>query len=33
MDLPVREFLDLVAARVPAPGGGGAAAITGALAA
>lgn len=29
----MREFLDLVAARVPAPGGGGAAAVTGALAA
>jgi len=29
----VREFLDLLAARVPAPGGGGAAAVTGALAA
>jgi formiminotetrahydrofolate cyclodeaminase len=29
----VRDFLDLVAARVPAPGGGGAAAVTGALAA
>jgi methenyltetrahydrofolate cyclohydrolase len=33
LDLPLGEFLDLVAARVPAPGGGGAAAITGALAA
>jgi len=29
----VRDFLDLLAARVPAPGGGGAAALTGALAA
>jgi methenyltetrahydrofolate cyclohydrolase len=29
----VREFLDLLAARVPAPGGGGAAAVTCALAA
>jgi methenyltetrahydrofolate cyclohydrolase len=29
----VRDFLDLLAARVPAPGGGGAAAVTGALAA
>jgi methenyltetrahydrofolate cyclohydrolase len=29
----VRDFLDLLAARAPAPGGGGAAAVTGALAA
>ncbi len=29
----MRDFLDLLAARVPAPGGGGAAAVTGALAA
>jgi len=29
----VRDFLELLAARVPAPGGGGAAAVTGALAA
>jgi methenyltetrahydrofolate cyclohydrolase len=29
----VRDFLELLAARVPAPGGGGAAALTGALAA
>jgi methenyltetrahydrofolate cyclohydrolase len=29
----VRDFLDLLAARVPAPGGGSAAAVTGALAA
>jgi formiminotetrahydrofolate cyclodeaminase len=33
LDQPVGDFLDLVAARVPAPGGGGAAAVTGALAA
>ena len=33
LDLPVRQFLDEVAARTPAPGGGGAAALTGALAA
>jgi methenyltetrahydrofolate cyclohydrolase len=31
--VPVREFLDLIAAREPAPGGGAAAALTGALAA
>ena len=33
LDQPVRQFLDQVAARSPAPGGGGAAALTGALAA
>jgi methenyltetrahydrofolate cyclohydrolase len=33
LDQPVRRFLDQVAARTPAPGGGGAAALTGALAA
>jgi len=33
LDQPVRQFLDQVAARIPAPGGGGAAALTGALAA
>src|SRR5690349_16561313 len=33
LDQPVREFLDRVAARVPAPGGGGASAVTAALAA
>src|SRR5690349_10550117 len=33
LDHPVREFLDRVAARVPAPGGGGASAVTAALAA
>jgi formiminotetrahydrofolate cyclodeaminase len=33
LGLTVGEFLDLVAERVPAPGGGGAAALTGALAA
>jgi len=33
LELPVREFLDQVAARTPAPGGGGAAAVTGAMAA
>jgi formiminotetrahydrofolate cyclodeaminase len=33
LDLPVREFLDLLAARTPTPGGGGAAAVTGAMAA
>ena len=33
LDQPVRQFLDEVAARTPAPGGGGAAALTGALAA
>ena len=33
LDQPVRQFLDQVAARSPAPGGGGAAAMTGALAA
>jgi formiminotetrahydrofolate cyclodeaminase len=33
LDQPVRQFLDQVAARTPAPGGGGAAALTGALAA
>jgi formiminotetrahydrofolate cyclodeaminase len=33
LDLPVREFLDQLAARTPTPGGGGAAAITGAMAA
>lgn len=32
-DLPVGEFLDQLAARVPAPGGGGAAAIAAAMAA
>jgi methenyltetrahydrofolate cyclohydrolase len=33
LDQPVRQFLDEVAARSPAPGGGGASAITAALAA
>jgi len=33
LDQPVGQFLDQVAARTPAPGGGGAAAMTGALAA
>ena len=33
LDEPVRGFLDQLAARTPAPGGGGAAAITGAMAA
>jgi formiminotetrahydrofolate cyclodeaminase len=33
LDQPVRQFLDQVAARTPAPGGGGAAGLTGALAA
>jgi formiminotetrahydrofolate cyclodeaminase len=33
LDQPVREFLDQLAARTPAPGGGGAAAVTGAMAA
>jgi methenyltetrahydrofolate cyclohydrolase len=33
LDLPVGAFLDQVAARTPAPGGGGAAAVTAALAA
>jgi methenyltetrahydrofolate cyclohydrolase len=33
LDQPVRSFLDQVAARTPAPGGGGAAAVTGAMAA
>ena len=33
LDQPVRQFLDQVAARTSAPGGGGAAALTGALAA
>jgi formiminotetrahydrofolate cyclodeaminase len=33
LDQPVRGFLDQVAARTPAPGGGGAAAVTAALAA
>jgi methenyltetrahydrofolate cyclohydrolase len=33
LDEPVRVFLDQVAARTPAPGGGGAAAVTGAMAA
>ena len=33
LDQPVGQFLDQVAARSPAPGGGGAAALTGALAA
>jgi formiminotetrahydrofolate cyclodeaminase len=33
LDLPVRGFLDQVAARTPAPGGGVAAAVTGAMAA
>jgi len=32
-DRPVGEFLELLAARVPAPGGGAAAAVTGAMAA
>ena len=30
---PIRDFLDQLAARTPAPGGGGAAAVTGAMAA
>jgi formiminotetrahydrofolate cyclodeaminase len=33
LDQPVRDFLDQVAAQVPTPGGGGAAAVTAALAA
>jgi formiminotetrahydrofolate cyclodeaminase len=33
LDLPVRGFLDRLAARTPTPGGGGAAAVTGAMAA
>jgi len=33
LDLPLGQFLDQVAARSPAPGGGGAAAMTGAVAA
>ncbi|HTQ90877.1 MAG TPA: cyclodeaminase/cyclohydrolase family protein [Streptosporangiaceae bacterium] len=33
LDQPVRSFLDQLAARTPAPGGGGAAAVTGAMAA
>jgi formiminotetrahydrofolate cyclodeaminase len=33
LDEPVRGFLDQLAARTPAPGGGGAAAVTGAMAA
>ena len=33
LDEPVRGFLDQLAARTPAPGGGGAAAVTGAIAA
>jgi len=33
LDQPVRGFLDQLAARAPTPGGGGAAAVTGALAA
>ena len=33
LDLPVRGFLDQLAARTPTPGGGGAAAVTGAMAA
>ena len=33
LDQPVRDFLAQLAARTPAPGGGGAAAVTGALAA
>jgi methenyltetrahydrofolate cyclohydrolase len=33
LDQPVRQFLDQVAAQSPAPGGGGAAAMTGAVAA
>jgi methenyltetrahydrofolate cyclohydrolase len=33
LDQPVRSFLDQLAARTPTPGGGGAAAVTGALAA
>jgi len=33
LDEPVRDFLDELAARTPAPGGGGAAAVTGAMAA
>jgi formiminotetrahydrofolate cyclodeaminase len=33
LDQPIQEFLDRLAARTPAPGGGGAAAVTAALAA
>ena len=33
LDQPVRDFLDRLASRTPAPGGGGAAAVTAALAA
>jgi methenyltetrahydrofolate cyclohydrolase len=33
LDKPVRDFLDQLAARTPTPGGGGAAAVTGAMAA
>jgi formiminotetrahydrofolate cyclodeaminase len=33
LDQPLRGFLDELAARTPTPGGGGAAAVTGALAA
>ena len=33
LDQPVRDFLDQLAARTPTPGGGGAAAVTGAMAA
>jgi len=33
LELPVRGFLDQLAARTPTPGGGGAAAVTGAMAA
>jgi methenyltetrahydrofolate cyclohydrolase len=33
LDQPVQRFLDQLAARTPAPGGGGAAAVTGAMAA
>ena len=33
LDEPVRGFLDQLAARTPTPGGGGAAAVTGAMAA
>ena len=33
LDQPVRGFLDQLAARTPTPGGGGAAAVTGAMAA
>jgi formiminotetrahydrofolate cyclodeaminase len=33
LDQPIRGFLDRLAARTPAPGGGGAAAVTGAMAA